>query len=355
MPAKVINIVDEAALATAKLAGLKYVEAGSSKGFHRQRNGLKFYYTDDDGKRVRDKEILDRIASLVLPPAWENVWISAIENSHLQATGYDVRGRKQYRYHPKWSKIRSEHKFDKLYEFGTRLPTLRKQINSDLQLRSLSKSKVCALALNIMMETSIRVGNAAYEKSNGSYGLTTLNTRHVKFTGGSIFFKFKGKKGVLQEIALKRPQLARMLNKIHDLPGQKLFQYYDDDKNLQQLTSDDLNEYIREHVNEQMSCKVVRTWSGCVHFLTSLAVTEQFESQAECKRNIVSAIDGVASKLGNTRTVCKNYYIHPELMNHYEQNKLCGLLQSINKTNDEEQQIAKTEKLLLKFLKSLAA
>jgi len=334
-----------------KAARIRYIHTDSIAGISRHRSGKKFYYKDGNRTKITDPQVLKRIAGLVLPPAWEHVWISPYPNSHIQATGYDARGRKQYRYHPGWIKLRDESKFSLLLSFGEKLPYLRRRLNRDIKTRSLDKTKVCALAVSIMIETSIRVGNLSYERSNGSYGLTTLKRKHISFNGSGTFFKFKGKKGIIQEIALKKPQLTRLLNKINDLPGQTLFQYYDDSRTLCQLSSEDLNDYIRNTMGEQMSCKVVRTWSGCIYFLSSLAAAEPFTSAAGCNRNIVTAIDEVAKKLGNTRSVCKNYYIHPGLISHYEDNGLSAYLPVLQSARSEEEKLKKAEKALIRFLK----
>lgn len=334
-----------------KTARIRYINTDAIAGISRHRSAKNFFYKDSNQKRITDPLILKRIAGLVLPPAWEQVWISPYANSHLQATGYDARGRKQYRYHPEWVKLRGESKFSLLLSFGEKLPDLRKQLSRDIKTKSLNRNKVCALATSVMIETSIRVGNLSYEKSNGSYGLTTLKRKHISFKGSGAFFKFKGKKGIIQEIGLKKPQLARLLNKINELPGQTLFQYYDETGILSQLRSEDLNDYIRNVMGEQMSCKVVRTWSGCIYFLTSLAAAEPFTSETECKRNIATAIDEVAQKLGNTRAVCKNYYIHPGLITYYQNNKLYLYLSALRPVEGEEEKLKKAEKALIRFLK----
>jgi DNA topoisomerase-1 len=346
--------IEDLSITTAIEAGLKYVEAGS-KGFTRVEGKTGFIYLDENGNRIIDEKTLVHIDSLKIPPAWQNVWICAYKNGHLQATGYDARGRKQYRYHPDWNKRRSEKKFDLLLHFGNQLPRLKRQIAKDLKARTFHKTKVCAIALDIMLETSIRVGNERYEKEYGSYGLTTLKSKHLKLNSSSAFFRFKGKKGVLHEIYIRKPQLVRILNKIQDLPGQRLLQYFDEDKNVQALHAEDLNEYLKRTVGEQITCKVVRTWTGCLHFIAQLALLDGSTSTQHCKQIIIEAIDCVAQKLGNTRTVCRNYYIHPELFNHYEQNKLCKLLKSISTANDPTTQIKHCEKALMRFLKSLAA
>jgi len=336
----------------AKAMHLRYVRS-DQKGYSRKRKGKKFVYFTHDGALITDQAIIDHINGLVLPPAWENVWICPFTNGHLQATGIDVRGRKQYRYHSKWSKLRNDHKFDRIYEFGKKLPLLRKQIMKDIRKRSLIREKVSAIALSVMNETYIRAGNSAYEKEYGSYGLTTLKNKHVAIQGSKAFFTFKGKKGVQQQIALKDSSLAKLLKNVKELPGQELFQYYDENGDLKKLDSGDINEYLQTHMQRDFTCKDFRTWAGCVLALQLMATAADFECDKDCKRNIVAIVDGVASKLGNTRTVSKKYYIHPGLLTSYEQKKLDNILSPIKKIQNSKELNQRSEKALLSFLKSL--
>jgi DNA topoisomerase-1 len=336
----------------AKAMHLRYVSS-DSKGFSRQKKGKKFIFLDTNNDVITDEDTIKRINGLVLPPAWEDVWICPYPNGHLQATGVDVKGRKQYRYHSKWSKQRNENKFDKIISFGKKLPLLRKQIDKDIRRKSLPKEKVSAIALSIMNETYIRAGNTAYEKEYGSFGLTTLKNRHVQIQGSKALFKFKGKKGVQQQIALKHASLTRLLKNVKDLPGQELFQYYDDAGDLHKLESGDINNYIKEYMRDDFSCKDFRTWAGCVTALKIMTETDDFDCNADCKKNIVSIIDGVAERLGNTRTVCKKYYIHPTLLESYEQKKLHPTIEKLKKDAASESFNQQAEKALLAFLKTL--
>jgi DNA topoisomerase I len=295
------------AMATAKAVKLRYVKSGTH-GYSRVRKRDKFYYLDQHGAQIKDEDTLKRIRGLVLPPAWEQVWISPYANGHLQATGVDTKGRRQYRYHSTWARVRNETKYDRLLHFGEKLPQLREHIAASLRKKSLDKEKVAAIALSVMQETLIRVGNAEYEKLYGSYGLTTLRDKHVKIEGNTAFFKFKGKKGVMHQITLKHAQLARLLQKVHDIPGQEVFQYYEGDEH-KCLDSGDINDYLKECTGEDFTCKDIRTWSGTVHALNLLADLAPFSTITECRHNVVNIIDSVAGKLGNTRTVCKKYYI----------------------------------------------
>lgn len=326
----------------AQAVRLRYVSP-ARPGFTRIRNGKSFSYLDAAGKPVTDEETLDRIQKLVLPPAWENVWICQYPNGHLQATGTDALGRRQYRYHTRWTAMRNETKYNRLLRFGKVLPRIRAQIKKDLRRKQLDKPRVCAIALRIMEETLMRVGNAEYEKKYHSYGLTTLHNRHVKINGNELFFRFKGKKGVEQKISLRHASLARLLKKVRDIPGQELFQYYENGE-VKSLDSGELNEYLKNITGEEFTCKDLRTWAGTLEALHLLAGCGPFESQAACKRQIVEVTDSVAKKLGNTRAVCKKYYVHPCLFSLYEEEKLGKYLQ---KDVDE--------KLLLRILKDQSA
>ncbi|WP_341842251.1 DNA topoisomerase IB [Chitinophaga caseinilytica] len=324
--------------AVAQAARLRYVQPGMA-GITRHRMRGGFYYTDAQGRRVADKDVLARIRGLVLPPAWENVWICPFPNGHLQATGTDALGRRQYRYHTRWAEVRNETKFYRLLAFGKQLPKLRRQVTKDLRRKALDLPRVCAIAMRVMEETLMRVGNAEYEKKYQSYGLTTLRNKHVRFNGHSALFRFKGKKGVEQQIELRHAALARLLRKVRDIPGQELFQYYENGE-VKSLDSGALNDYLKSATGEDFTCKDFRTWAGTLEALHLLAACETGQSAAECKRTIVEVLDQVARKLGNTRAVCKKYYVHPALTDLYESGGL-GKYQGQNVD----------EKLLLKILK----
>lgn len=299
---------------------LRYVSP-SGKGFTRIKTGKGMYYLDVSGKKITDAQVLERIHKLVLPPAWENVWICPYANGHLQATGIDTLGRRQYRYHSRWAAVRSETKYYRLLQFGKMLPRIRKQISKDLRRRNFDKPRVIAIALRVMEETLMRVGNAAYERKYHSYGLTTLHNSHVKFSGNEVFFRFRGKKGVLQKIGLRHASLAKLLKKVRDIPGQELFQYYEHGA-VRSLDSGEVNDYLKDCTNEAFTCKDFRTWAGTMHALHLLAGCGECDTKAERKKNIVEVIDQVAKKLGNTRAVCKKYYVHPSLIQLYENGAL---------------------------------
>lgn len=299
---------------------LRYVSA-SGKGYTRMKNGKGMYYMDAAGKKITDNDVLERIRKLVLPPAWENVWICPYENGHLQATGVDALGRRQYRYHARWAAVRNETKYYRLLQFGKMLPRIRRQINKDLRRRELDKPRVIAIALRVMEETLMRVGNAAYEKKYQSHGLTTLHNNHVKINGNEMFFRFRGKKGVMHKINLRHASLAKLLKKVRDIPGQELFQYYEKGE-VYSLDSGEVNEYLKTCTNEEFTCKDFRTWAGTLQALHLLAGCEACETQAARKKNVVDVLDEVAKKLGNTRAVCKKYYVHPCLIQLYEADSL---------------------------------
>lgn len=302
---------------TAKAVGLRYA-ANSDIGYYRNNVNGDFVFTDENGKKVRNKEILERIKKLVIPPAWENVWISPYENGHLQVTGTDVKGRKQYRYHANWNKIRNQSKFYRLRRFAHALPIIREQVDKDLNRKGLPYEKVVALVVKLIEMTNIRIGNEAYKKLYGSFGLTTLRDKHVKFGKASVSFEFKGKKGVNHKINLQSRKLVNLVRQCKEIPGQDLFQYYDDDGKRHTIGSGDINNYLKEITQEDFTAKDFRVWAGSVSALFAFQEIGEFETQTECKRKIVEVLDLVASKLGNTRTVCKKYYVHPTVIATYE-------------------------------------
>jgi len=294
-------------------------------GISRFKKGKGFRYLSD-GQPVTDQQVLKRIRRLVIPPAWVNVWICPFDNGHIQATGHDVRGRKQYRYHPLWDSVRSETKFHRLYEFGKSLPVLREKADTDMRCRELMREKVLATVISLMERTCIRVGNSEYEKIYGSYGLTTLKNRHVTISGDKMVFSFIGKKGVHQDITLLNKRLARTVSQCRDIPGKELFQYYDKDGTHKSIDSGMVNHYIKEAVGQDFTAKDFRTWAGSLHALVAFRSIGEATSETVCKKNIVSVLDTVSRQLGNTRAVCKKYYVHPGLITLYEENKLLQYL-----------------------------
>lgn len=305
---------------SAEAVDLVYVD-DRQPGIERRKSGEQFdYYIGR--KKVRDKATLGRIKSLVIPPAWENVWICRQANGHLQVTGIDAKGRKQYKYHPNWTALRNHTKFYRLLQFGKRIPDIRRRIEHDLAKRGLPAEKVLAAVVCLMDQTSIRIGNSAYEKLYGSFGLTTLKDQHVKIRGDQMQFIFRGKKGVAQKVSIKNRRLARIVKNCRDIPGKELFQYYDHDGNHKCIDSGMVNAYLKEISGEDFTAKDFRTWSGTVHALMALSDLGLGENKTQTKKNIVAALDSVASHLGNTRTVCKKYYVHPLILTLYEENRL---------------------------------
>ncbi len=309
---------EQAALAV----GLLYIDCKSSPGYVRKKAGKGYYYVDGKGQTCRDKKTLDRIKALVLPPAWKDVWISQETNAHLQATGVDEAGRKQYRYHEHWNQIRNRTKFFKLLQFVKVLPTLREQVDHDLRTRGDSCAKVTALAIRLMEKTCIRVGNQRYKVLNGSSGLTTLDARHVQVKGSTIWFKFKGKKGIQHNISLKDGPLARLVKKCKEMPGRRLFQYVNDEGKRRNLQARHVNEYLSSYTDKGFSAKDFRTWMGTVTAFEYLQQLEPPKNATDLNRKLNACYDVVAVQLGNTRSVCKRYYIHPSVVNAYSTNRL---------------------------------
>ena len=329
---------------SAKLAGLRYTsdaEPGiSRKPARRSRTEAKhrFTYVDPAGKPVRDQATLTRIRALAIPPAWTDVWISPISDGHIQATGRDHRGRKQYRYHPRWREVRDETKYHRMLAFGQALPRIREQVNDDLSLPGLPRKKVLATLVRLLEATLIRVGNEAYARDNKSYGLTTMRNRHVAIDGSTLQFHFKGKSGVRHDIDVRDRRLAGVVKRLRDLPGQHLFQYFDADGTLQEVTSDHVNEYLRDITGQEFSAKDFRTWAGTVLAAQALTAFESAESDRQAKKNVVQAIEAVAQRLGNTVAVCRKCYIHPEIINAYlEGSTICTLQAAVAEEIDQRQ------------------
>jgi len=316
--------------ACAKTIDLVYV-TDADPGITREYRNGEFLYCYNN-KPVADELTLLRIRKLAVPPAWRNVWICAKENGHLQATGLDARNRKQYRYHSLWNILRQQTKFSHLYEFGKALPAIRQKIDEHLHLAGLPPEKVLAAIVSIIQMTGIRTGNSQYEKLYGSFGLTTLKDKHVSLTGNTVQFHFMGKKGVQHNISLKDRRLARIVKNCRDLPGKELFQYLDADGNRHSVDSGMLNDYIRDISGGRFTAKDFRTWEGTLHALEAFRKRE-CEEEGDRKKSMIAAIDEVAGKLGNTRTVCRNYYIHPVIINHFSNATLSRYFNGVNTGN----------------------
>jgi len=338
--------------ATAKAVRLVYVNCGDD-GINRVKAGKGFTYKYQD-KVVKNKTELQRIRSLVLPPAWEAVWICTLTNGHLQATGKDVKNRKQYRYHPLWNQLRNKTKFYRMLELGKVLPTIRKQIQKDLAQPGLPKNKVMAAVISLMEKTGIRIGNEFYEKLYGSFGLTTLKDKHVNIKGGTVKFTFRGKKGVEHQVSLQSKKLSKIVNQCRDIPGKELFQYIDEEGKRQSIESGMVNDYIKTIAEGEFTAKDFRTWCGSVAALNAIKETGSFEDEKEAKKKIVEVLEKVSLQLGNTRTVCKKYYVHPSLLEMYENGKMEKWLEKMEackKSDDCDLQAE--EKIFMNILESL--
>ncbi len=337
---------------TARAANLVYV-TDKEPGIERRQKGGKFEYYFKEEKIKNDEELL-RIKHLVIPPAWVKVWICKKENGHLQATGFDVKNRKQYRYHPHWNSLRNHTKYYRLIDFGKVLPSMRLQLERDLSMPGLPLNKVLAAVVCLTERTNIRVGNSFYEKTYGSFGLTTLKDKHVKFNGNAVSFAFVGKKGVAHDITLKNKKLAAIIKKCRDVPGKELFQFYDEDDNRRSIDSGLVNNYIREISKGDFTAKDFRTWAGTVQAFLALKSIGCCDTQAETKRRIVEALDIVSEQLGNTRTVCKKYYVHPLILSLYESKKLEKYIKGLDNVekNDNKSDLTPEEKVVMKILES---
>ncbi len=304
-------------------AGLRYV-SDEQPGIRRVARGKQFHYVGPDGKPVKDESVLARIRALAVPPAYTDVWICPAANGHIQATGRDARGRKQYRYHAKWREARDETKYHRMLDFARVLPRIRESIESDLKRDGMPREKVLAAVVQLLESTTIRVGNDQYARENDSYGLTTMHNKHVKVQGDTVRFSFKGKSGIKHAISLRDKRLAKIVRACQDLPGQELFGYVDGDGTPRDVTSADVNDYIREISGGDFTAKDFRTWVGTVQCGLILAEMEPAETQAERKHRLTEAIKQVAQRLGNTPAVCKKSYIHPELLEAYSEEGTLG-------------------------------
>jgi DNA topoisomerase-1 len=302
--------------AAARAAGLRYVH-DDRPGIRREPADDGFRYIDAKGEPVEDEATLKRIKSLAIPPAWTDVWICPQTNGHLQATGRDARGRKQYRYHPKWRSVRDEVKYERMIRFGKALPQIRKEVDRALSLPGLPREKVLATIVYLLEATMMRIGNDEYARENKSYGLTTLRNRHVRIDGSEVEFRFRGKSGVYHDVKVHDRRLARIIQRTRDLPGQDLFQYLDDEGETHTIGSADVNEYLHTITGEDYTAKDFRTWSGTVLAAMALQEFEKVDSDAQAKKNVVRAIESVSEKLGNTPSVCRKCYVHPAVLDSY--------------------------------------
>src|SRR5438093_3723725 len=300
----------------AEEAGLEYV-SDDRPGYARRAENGEFEYLDTQGKTIRDEQRLLRIKRLAIPPAWSDVWICPLPKGHIQATGRDARRRKQYRYHERWREIRDENKYDRMIVFGKALPKIRKRVQKDLALSGLPRKKVLATVVQLLERSLIRIGNEEYARENKSFGLTTLQDRHVDVKGSKLRFRFRGKSGRQHEVDVTDRRIAQIISKLQDLPGQSLFQYVDDEGNVRDITSQDVNEYLREITGEDFTAKDFRTWAGTVLPAIALSGAGDSETKEQAKANIKVGISAVAEVLGNTSAVCRRCYIHPAILEAY--------------------------------------
>ena len=342
---------------SAKEAGLRYV-TDAQPGIRRIRSGKGFRYVDAAGKPLRDAATLKRIRSLVIPPAWKEVWICADARGHLQATGRDARGRKQSRYHPRWRAVRDETKYERMLLFGAALKEIRARVEEDLSRPGLPREKVLATVVRLMERTAIRVGNAEYARENGSYGLTTLRGKHVEVRGSTVVFRFKGKSGKQHTVGVEDRRLARIVRRCQDLPGYELFEYLDDAGEPHTIDSADVNDYLRAISGEDFTAKDFRTWTGTVLASVALRKFEEATSESQAKKNVVAAIREVAQRLGNTPAVCRKCYVHPAVLDSYMAGKLeRRVRRAVEEATDavlreeEEEELRGEERALLEMLR----
>ena len=346
------KIVAEA-MDAAEEAGLRYV-SDDRPGYTRKAKGEDFEWLDADGKPIRDEQRLLRIKRLAIPPAWTDVWICPAANGHIQATGRDARCRKQYLYHDRWREVRDENKYDRIISFGKALPKIRRRVAKDLKLPGLPRNKVLATVVQLLESTFIRIGNEEYARENKSFGLTTMKDRHVEVKGAKLRFRFRGKSGREHEIDVTDRRTAKIISKLQDLPGQDLFQYLDDDGKRCEISSQDVNEYLREITGEDFSAKDFRTWAGTMLTAVGLNAQEKFETKKQAKSNINTAIKAVAKILGNTPAICRKCYVHPAVLETYLDQKSIDGLKAMTEDalEKEDVDLRSSEAAVLKFLES---
>ncbi|WP_289024614.1 DNA topoisomerase IB [uncultured Salegentibacter sp.] len=336
---------------TVDFANLTYVSE-EKLSINRKKMGRGFSYINK-GKRIQDPDTIKRIKNLAIPPAWQEVKITHLKNGHLQVVGRDEKNRKQYIYHPTWIKLRNESKFFKMAAFGENLPKIRKQVDKDLDLPKMTKKKVLALILRLMEETHIRIGNHYYAKKNKTYGLSTFRTRHVKTFKNSIKFEFIGKKGKEHSVSVKNKKLIKLINQCEEIPGWELFKFYDEKSNKQAIDSGMINDYIHEISGDLFSAKDFRTWSATKIFFETLLELGYTDNEKENKQRILKAFDTTAKGLGNTRAVCRSYYVHPEIINSYETGEITPYFKKIKSEEKQDYiSLSETEKVILNMIKN---
>src|SRR5437660_3664407 len=345
----------EAGLATdsveaAEEAGLEYV-SDDRPGYARRAKNGEFEYLDTQGKTIRDEQRLLRIKRVAIPPAWTDVWICPSASGHIQATGRDARRRKKYRYHERWRELRDENKFGRLADFANALPKIRRRVAQDMRLPGLPREKVLVVIVRLLERTFRRIGNEEYARANKSFGLTTMKDRHVKVKGPQLRFRFRGKSGRQHEVDITDRRIAKIVSKCQDLPGQNLFQYVSDEGEVRDITSQDVNDYLREITNENFTAKDFRTWAGTVLATIALNAQGEFETKKQAKANVKTAICAVAELLGNTAAICRKCYVHPAVVEAYLSGRQIAGLGEVIKTPDNIN-LRAVEAAVLKFLRA---
>jgi DNA topoisomerase I len=347
---KLLNAASDDSGMAASEAGLYYV-SDHAAGYTRKASGKQFEFLDAEGKPIRDEQRLLRIKRLAIPPAWTAVWICPSPNGHIQATGRDARGRKQYRYHDRWRQVRDENKFERLAHFGKALASIRRRVARDIKSPGLPRKKVLATIVRLLERTFIRIGNEEYARENKSFGLTTLKNRHVTVNGAQVRFRFRGKHGCHVEVDVTDHRVAKIITKCQDLPGQDLFQYVDDDGGIQEVTSQDVNNYLREITGQDFSAKDFRTWGGTVLAAIALNAQGKFETRKQAKANIKAAICAVAEFLRNTPAICRKCYVHPGLIEGYLNGTQIAGVNGASKVSSRPD-LRAAERAVLRFLRA---
>lgn len=329
----------------AKEAGLRYV-SDRIPGYKRLKEGDSYLYLNTNDEKITDEKTLKRIKDLKIPHVWEQVWICPVASGHLQATGIDSRGRKQYRYHVRWQHSRNTNKFSKMLAFGEALSGLRQKIDQDIEEKAFTRNKMLALVVSVLDNTLIRIGNKYYEKSNKSYGLTTLRNKHVKFEGKEVKISFVGKKNVAQEVVISDRRLVKLVQKCKELPGHQLFQYFDEEGNKYPVSSEDVNEYLRENTGIDLTAKDFRTWGGSTAAIKKLLEEPRPDTEKEIQKKLTEAVKYVASKLGNTVAVCRSYYIHPQVLESYAAGRLPEAIPGAKEKQEPENRWLQAEEVI---------
>ena len=350
IPADGMSAVSDADPAdVARRSSLRYV-TDTDPGYSRHRRAAGFTYRDQHNLVIKDRKNIERIAKLAIPPAWSHVWIAQQPNGHIQATGRDAKGRKQYRYHARWQTVRSEHKFDRMIQFGISLPKIRARVMADLKRNDLSREHVLAIVVRLLETTRIRIGNEEYARSNHSFGLTTLRNRHVQFSGETLRFQFIGKMGKAHSVCVNDRRLARLVRRCRELPGQSLFQYHGDDGAARGVDSSDVNDYISAITGESFSAKDFRTWAGSLLAATQLSA--QRDTDGAPAARLTLALKAVASQLGNTPAVCRSGYVHPRILQAYHDSSLEKKWNQVLTHSRSRKGLTRDENALLSFLQS---